>query len=272
MSRRHLRGAFLVFLGLPCAACGTADPPVPWDSTEMIQQISADLRRVERLTPAPRDLDVLAWRVVERVYEDPMPRRLPPVHSRRRSEAALLWGRLEAKDGAPEWVLIEAFRNDGEPWRRAMIFTELRAPRLALRPGETADGVWHGFNRYAKPPTSNEVCTFASISFLAAPPELRDSGLRVETSGGIRIRTWRRVIHEEPACAGWESSRPEAAAFWPARPDGLLYERFKVTRMECGSPKALSRRSPWAKADRIPLPVRDTNGWSQRVGSRRPCT
>jgi hypothetical protein len=85
-----------------------------------------------------------------------------------------------------------------------MIFTYFKAPPPPLRPGETADGTWHGFNRYAKPPTSKEICEFASVSFLALGPEIREDHWRIEKAGGVRLQSWRRVTGEEPACVGWE--------------------------------------------------------------------
>ena len=171
----------------------------------MVRELTAELRRFERVTSEARDVEVLAWRVTERVDERARPPGLPPVARRERSEGALVWGRFEAKDGVSEWLLIDAYRHDREAWRRSVINTEFMAPPPPLRPGETADGTWHGFNRYAKPPTSKEICEFASVSFLAVSPEIRkvasDIGKR---AGGVRLQSWRRVTGEEPACAGWE--------------------------------------------------------------------
>ena len=124
-------------------------------------------------TSEARDVEVLAWRAIDTVNERATAPGSPPVVFRRRAEAALVWGRFAAKDGASEWLVIEAFRLEREVWRRSMIFTEFSAPRPQLRPGETADGTWHGFNRYARPPTSKEICEFASVSFLAVPGFVR---------------------------------------------------------------------------------------------------
>jgi hypothetical protein len=192
-------------VALLCAACSAGDVRVPWDATEMMRELTAELRQFERVTSEPRDVEVLAWRVIERVNERATAPGLPAIAIRRRSETALVWGRFEAKDGASEWLLIEGFRHDGEVWVRSMIFTELKAPARPLRPGETADGTWHGFNRYAKPPTSTGICEFASVSFLAAWREIRDDLWRLEKrAGDVRLESWRRVTGEEPACAGWD--------------------------------------------------------------------
>jgi len=204
MRRLHHHGTVVTLLALFCAACSTRDTRVPWDTTEMVREVTAELRRFERVTSEARDVEVLAWRAIKRVHEFSAPPGLPPVTTGGRSDAALIWGRFEAKDGVQEWLLIDAFRNDRDVWRRSMIFTYFRVPPPPLRPGETADGTWHGFNRYAKPPTSKEICAFATVSFLAAGPESREDYWRIEKTGGVRLQSWRRVTGEEPACAGWD--------------------------------------------------------------------
>jgi hypothetical protein len=171
----------------------------------MARELTAELRRFEGVTSEARDVEVLAWRAIDEVNERATAPGWPPVAIRRRAEAALVWGRFAAKDGASEWLVIEAFRRDREVWTRSLIFTYLKAPRRQSRPGETADGTWHAFNRYAKPPTSKEICEFASVSFLAARPESREDDWRIEKrAGGVRLRSWRRVTGEELACGGWE--------------------------------------------------------------------
>ena len=205
MSRLQHRGTLVALAALLCAACRAENARVPWDTTEMVRQLTAELRRFEGLTSEARDVEVLAWRAIQRVNERATAPGLPPVAIRRRSESALLWGRFEAKDGASEWLLIDAFRGDRDVWRRSLIFTEFKAPPPPLRPGETADGTWHGFNRYPKPPTSKEICEFASVSFLAVGPEIHADAWRIEKrAGGVHVRSWRHVTGEEPACAGWE--------------------------------------------------------------------
>lgn len=78
MKRRRHRATLVGIVSFVCAACGTQDLAVPWDRTEMIQQITADLRHFEHLPAEPSDLEVLAWRVVETVREVAKPTGLPP--------------------------------------------------------------------------------------------------------------------------------------------------------------------------------------------------
>jgi hypothetical protein len=204
MRRLHHHGKWVLLVALLYAASRAGDARVPWDTTEMVRVLTAELRRFEGVTSKQRDVEVLAWRAIRRVHECAAPPGLPPVTTGGRSDAALIWGRFEAKDGVQEWLLIDAFRDDRDVWRRSMIFTYFRAPPPPLRPGETAEGTWHGFKRYTKPPTSKEICEFASVSFLAVGPESREDYWRVEKAGGVRVQSWRRVTGEEPACAGWE--------------------------------------------------------------------
>jgi hypothetical protein len=177
MRRLQHDGKLGALMALLCAACSAGDTRVPWDTTEMVLEVTAELRRFERVTSEARDVEVLAWRAIETVNERATPPGLPPVAIRRRSEGALLWGRFEAT-GPPEWLLIDAFRDDRDVWRRSMIFTYFKAPPPRLRPGQTADRTWHGFNRYAKSPTSRKICEFASVSFLAVGPEIREDHWR----------------------------------------------------------------------------------------------
>jgi len=85
-----------------------------------------------------------------------------------------------------------------------MIFSYFRAPPPPSWPGETADGTWLGFNRYANPPTSKEICEFANVSFLAVGPESREGYWRIQKAGGVRLLAWQRVTGKEPTCAAWE--------------------------------------------------------------------
>ena len=185
------------------AACRVADPNPPWERDGMIRETSAELRRFERIGLDGSTVEVLAWRTIERSQIVASPPGLPAVVIRRRSDAALLWARGELRTGAAGWLLAEVFRHNGERWSRAMIFREYRAPPTSLRPGETADGTWHGVAEYTHPPTSREICAFARVSFLAASPELHDGAYSVESAGGLRQRAWRRIARDEPACDGW---------------------------------------------------------------------
>ncbi len=201
------RSGLLIVLAL--SACAAGDPPVPWDTGEMTRELMIDLRRFEHITSDPREVEVLAWGTTVQVKGHATPPGLPPVARTGRLDAALLWGRFETKAGTSEWLVIQASRGD-EGWVRQFINTEYMSPPRRLRPGERPDGTWPGFNRYTKPPTSKEVCDFASVSYLAVSPPIatpknpRGDWSVEKRAGAVRAHTWRRVTGDEPACGGWE--------------------------------------------------------------------
>ena len=179
------------------------DPDAPWDRDDMIGEASAELRRFERIVLDGSTAEVLAWRTIETSQILAAPPGLPAVVLRRRSDGALLWARGELRTGAAGWLLVEVFRHKREQWRRSLINREYSAPPASLRPGETADGTWHGVAEYAHPPTSREICDFAKVSFLAPNPALHDTTWHVKSGGGLRRQAWRWVAGDEPACDGW---------------------------------------------------------------------
>jgi hypothetical protein len=189
-------GGLVAAIALLCAAtsgsCSSADPSIPWDVPHMTRELTSELRQFEGLASDFQDVEVLGWRV-----EETEGKAAPPVQPRRhRVEVALVWGHVGASAVGPDtWALVEAYRHDEDRWRRSLIFRELRAPLPRLRPGETADGTWHGFQRYAKPPTSSETCEFARVHFLKAA-----SAPRRRVSGGLRRNAWLRATGAEPAC------------------------------------------------------------------------
>jgi hypothetical protein len=185
------------------AACAVTDADMPWDGEDMISEVSTELRRFERIGLDRSNAEVLAWRTIERSETLAAPRGLPAVLLRRRSDRALLWARGELRTGAAGWLLVDAFRHDREQWRRSLINRQYSAPPTSLRPGETADGTWHGVAEYGHAPTSREICEFANVSFLATSPEPHDGEWRVKSTGGLRQQAWRRVARDEPACEGW---------------------------------------------------------------------
>jgi hypothetical protein len=156
----------------------------------MARQITEDLQRFEGLVGEFERVELLAWRHEERPA--------PPVPMRRDFvDIALIWGRTAALPR--RWALVQAFndsRGGDLQWQRSLIWRELRRPLTHLRPGETADGTWHAHARYDHPPSSREICEFASVSFLD------DSGRGgFETmSGGFSLSTWLSVAGDEPAC------------------------------------------------------------------------
>ena len=196
-ARRNSHGA--VRDGL--RTCRSVDLPVPWDKADMAREVSADLRKFERLNFDLAEVEVLAWRRTEREGSFPFP--FPPnapiaPRLKDKIDVVLLWGRL---DTAPErlvWALIQAGRNPDDrnsKWRRSLFNIEWKDAPAHLRPGYTTDGTWHGFQLYTRPPTSSDICAFASVHFLPAP----EGGYRT-SAAAIERRTWRRVAGAEPTC------------------------------------------------------------------------
>lgn len=167
-------------------ACGRTDPPVPWDMAQMVRELTSDFRRYERLTSDFDQTEVLAWRTCTAGAEFFLGR----------GDTALLWGRTRTSVGASTWVLAQGYRlrSNDEPWRRCLFNRNLIAPLTHLRPGEDADGTWHGIQRYDHPPTSGEVCEFAEVDFLAGSNECRT------VSAAIRRNAWHRVAGADPQC------------------------------------------------------------------------
>ena len=180
-------------LGAALSACAHGDPRVPWDTAQMAREIAGDLRRFERFDADFRQVEVLAWRSVE--YQQKRPTPLDPIRSQRYH--ALLWVRVESRAAPPGWVLVEAGRGEDYPWERVVAYRELIAPLTHPRPGEDPDGTWHGFARYATPPTSAQACDFARVSFLDR--SFRDPGPHTVVVG-LRRNAWRRVTGADPVC------------------------------------------------------------------------
>jgi hypothetical protein len=166
----------------------------------MIRQVARELRQFERIELDDSAAGILGWRRIQRTKTIATPHGLPEVLGRRRSDAVLLYARGRWRDGPTGWVLVDAFRHDDQKWRRSIFWTDYRLPPASLRPGETADGTWHGAAFYSHAPTSDEMCAFAEVSFLAPRPEVRESEWTVETSGGLQQQAWRRLSGDRPAC------------------------------------------------------------------------
>ena len=177
-------GVLLFFIG----ACAPSDPLVPWDTAPMVRELTSELRRHEELASTFDETEVLAWRRCT----------MGSAFRVGRLDIAILWGRTATATGAVGWALVEGYRTGGsdEPWKLGRIYRELRAPPTRLGPGWDAEGTWHGFQRYDHPPTSHEICDFAEVSFLAAPPNAYRT-----VSAGIRRNAWRRIARSEPQCA-----------------------------------------------------------------------
>ena len=58
MSRLQQHGTLVSVAALLCAACHLGDARVPCDTTEMIRELTAELRRFERVTSEARDIEV----------------------------------------------------------------------------------------------------------------------------------------------------------------------------------------------------------------------
>lgn len=178
----HQRSA-IAAIALILVSCSASEAPPPWDTDQMVRQLTAELRQFEREASDFEELEVLAWRIDARGKE--------------RVEIALLWGRGHSL-GKPRWALVQGYRHPGsdERWRRSLFNRELVVPLTQPRPGENTDGTWRAYERYDHAPTSREICEFASVSFLE---DDQVGGFR-RVSGTFRNRAWRRVAGEQPRC------------------------------------------------------------------------
>ncbi len=181
-------------------ACSLDNPRVPFDTPQMACEIADDLRRFEHVDGAFQEVEVLGWRIVESLQQRPEP--LQPL--RYRTFEAPIWVRIENGADDPGWLVVDAGAGTNGPWRRNIIYWEHRAPAPPPLPGEDASGTWHGFHRYAAPPTSEQVCDFARVAFLNQRYLGPDSRVVVAQ---LRRKTWRRLTGAEPACGVDESGR-----------------------------------------------------------------
>jgi hypothetical protein len=189
-------------LSVALASCVPADRSPPWDTAEMIRELTSELRTFEQLPADFSEALVLAWRIDTR----PASTSTPPIPlpggsgfmptPPDRIEVALLWGRIRPGGAPGSWALVQGWRSpaQGGPWQRTMINRELSAPLKHLRPGEDADGTWHGYQRYDGPPTSTDACSFAAVDFLG-----EDSSWQ-RVAGGFLTRNWTRALGAAPAC------------------------------------------------------------------------
>jgi hypothetical protein len=167
------------------ASCGSSDPPPPWDTHQMVRELTSELRQFEGLTSDFDQTEVLAWRLDARGNKD-------------RVEIALLWGRTGPADTTTGWALVQGYRRpDGDnAWHRSLYYRELRSSLTHSRPGEDLDGTWHAYQRYDHAPTVREICDFAAVDFFNAD---RHAGYR-RVSGELRTAAWFRVAGEQPRC------------------------------------------------------------------------
>jgi hypothetical protein len=167
------------------AACRANDRQVPWDTDQMIRELTADLRQFEGLASDFTETEVLGWRI-------------DALDSRFRVEIALLWGRTGAAGAPGGWALVQGFRHpDGEGrWQRSLFYRYLKAPLTRPRPGESPDGTWHAFQRYEHAPTAQEICEFANVEFLVADTNVRHRRLTAR----LPRDAWLKVAGAEPHC------------------------------------------------------------------------
>jgi len=194
---------------LALTSCVPSDPHPPWDTDEMVRQLASDLRRFEGLSAELSDCEILAWRI----DTAPRPASMPPIPvpggsgfvppGVQRVEIVLLWGRTGPESAPTGWALVQGYRHPGSgaPWQRTLINRELAVPLTRLRRGEEADGTWHGYHRYDRPPTSRDGCEFAAVDFLVGDPAWH------RTAGAFRNRAWARAFGEAPACRFPEGTR-----------------------------------------------------------------
>ena len=197
------RNALIAAL-LLVTSCRTGDQPVPWDKTEIVRDLTAELRRFEHVTADLADVEVLAWRRMEQKSNAnpfPFPPNAPvamPVE-RVHLDKVLLWARTDAADRF-SWLLIHGYRApdaEDHSWHRGVIFRDLIQPSSTpLWPGETPDRTWHGIQRLDHTPTSQEICAFADVDFLRA----RVIADWHTVSTAIQIGTWIPVAGTKPEC------------------------------------------------------------------------
>jgi hypothetical protein len=189
---RLRRAAIVVWVCSALSACASGDRELPWDTSQMTREIAQDLQRFERFEAEFRQVEVLAMRMVESQRQQPPP--LTPIS--RRDYHAVVWARVESQPGVAAWILVEASRGEDDPWRRVIINRDLRAPLTHPRPGKGPDGTWHGFARYATPPSTEDVCAFARVSFLGTTGR-SDTHFVI---GQLRRQAWRRATGADPVC------------------------------------------------------------------------
>jgi hypothetical protein len=84
-------------LSIALSACASLDPRVPWNTEHMAREIALDLRRFERIDAKFRQVEVLAWHIVE--VQRRHPAGLQPIRLRRHD--ALVWVHIEQAAGVP---------------------------------------------------------------------------------------------------------------------------------------------------------------------------
>lgn len=177
--------AFLVLATSEAGACVSSDPPVPWDTTQVVLELNSELQ--------PRGPDFHLHQVEVLGYKTEKSNQGGLV------QIVLLWGRMGTDKSPARWALVQGFRHpSGDArWRLSVWFRNLKAPLTRLRPGEQTDGTWDAFHRYDRPPTAEEVCAFAAVDFLT--PSTHDGWRRI--SGGWRAGAWARRVGDRPSCA-----------------------------------------------------------------------
>ena len=150
----------------------------------MVRELTSELRRFEGQASDFNHVEVLAWTISAR-------------KNKARVEIGLLWGRTGTATAPTGWALAQAYRHPegGGLWHRSLFNRYLSSPLIHQRPGEDADGTWHGFQRYAHPPTSREVCEFAEVDLAGQPPVPYR-----RLSGAVRTQAWLRAVGEQPVC------------------------------------------------------------------------
>lgn len=194
---------------LSVASCAPPDPDPPWKPEEMRAQLTPELRRFEGAPSEHVETVILAWQIETEVETPSRPGIPAPDGSglvlpqERRVESALLWRRRGPERAPIDWALVQVHRFPrSEPaWQLSLMSRELTAPLTRLRPGELADGTWRAYQRYDRPPTSQDACDFAAVGFLADQRPWR------RIAGAFRPQVWTRALGAVPAC-----SFPEAVA------------------------------------------------------------
>jgi hypothetical protein len=196
MTRRPCLFIAVALVVMFAPSCALLDEPAPWDTAEIVRDVTKSLRDNELLTSDLERTEILAWRILTSTADDRDPIPLKRVS---RMGVVLLWGRARVGTGAPGWLLVEVYRlRSDDRWERPIVNINLNGPlRHPVRPGELPDGTLTGVQLYDHPPTSREACAFAAVQYLDA--ERRPDSLQMEQSV-VRKRAWVSLTGSDPAC------------------------------------------------------------------------
>jgi hypothetical protein len=95
-----------VLVALSATSCAPQDEPVPFDTAEIVRDVTKSLREGKLLASDFEQTEILAWHVAKDTgYWDPIPLKRDFY-----ADTVLLWARTQTTAGAVCWVLVEASR------------------------------------------------------------------------------------------------------------------------------------------------------------------